>query len=441
MTSRDPGRLEILPVTGIGEVRAGDDLAALAAAHAPFLADGDILVVSSKVVSKAEGRVWAGSDRSAAIDAETVRVVARRRDTRIVETRHGLVLAAAGVDASNTAPGTVLLLPEDPDASARALRAGLRAAAGVDVAVLVTDSLGRPWRQGVTDVAIGAAGLEPADDLRGARDAYGNLLEVTVVAVADEIAAAAELVRPKLGGVPMAVVRGLAHRVTPGDGPGARALVRPAADDLFALGTAEAMRAAVTGRRTVRFFTDDPVDRAAVTRALAAAVTAPAPHHSTPWRFVVLWSAQARTALLDAMLAAWVRDLEADGFTPAQVAKRTRRGDVLRNAPLIVVPALVGAGAEGSGMHTYPDDRRNACEREMFVVAMGAAVENLLVALSAEGLGSAWISSTLFCRDVARAALDLPAGWDPMGGIAVGVPAGAPPSRPPRDPAEFVLER
>ena len=431
--------LEILPVTGIGEVRPGEDLAALVAAHAPFLADGDVLVVSSKIVSKAEGRIRRGTDRSAAIDDETVRLVARRRDTRIVETRHGLVLAAAGVDASNTEAGTVLLLPEDPDASARALRAGVRAALGVDVAVLVTDSLGRPWRVGVTDVAIGAAGLAPADDLRGATDAYGNLLEVTVVAVADEIAAAAELVRPKLGAIPMAVVRGLADRVIPADGPGARALVRPASEDMFSLGTAEAMRAAVANRRTVRFFTDDPVDPAAVTRALAAAVTAPAPHHTTPWRFVVLWSEAARTKLLDAMLAAWVRDLTADGFTAEQIAKRTRRGDVLRNAPLIVVPCLV-TGDDG-GMHTYPDARRNACEREMFVVAMGAAVENLLVALAAEGLGSAWISSTLFARDITRAALDLPDGWDAMGGIAVGVAAGAPPARPPRDPAAFVVER
>ncbi len=339
------------------------------------------------------------------------------------------------MDASNTEPGTVLLLPLDPDASARALRAGVRERLGVDVAVVVTDSLGRPWRNGVVDVAIGVAGLDPAHDLRGAHDAYGNLLEVTVVAVADEIAAAAELVKTKLAGVPMAVVRGLGHLLTPADGPGARALVRAAADDMFSLGTAEAMRTAVTNRRTVRFYTDDPVDRGAVTRALAAAVTAPAPHHTTPWRFVALWSADARTQLLDDMLAAWVADLTADAFTAEQIAKRTRRGDVLRGAPLIVVPCLVP-----DGMHTYPDARRNACEREMFVVAMGAAVENLLVALSAEGLGSAWVSSTIFCRDVARASLGLPAGWDPMGAIAVGVPASAAPDRPPRDPADFTLE-
>jgi coenzyme F420-0:L-glutamate ligase/coenzyme F420-1:gamma-L-glutamate ligase len=427
--------VEILPVPGIGEVRAGDDLAALAADHAPFLRDGDVLVVSSKIVSKAEGRVLRDTDRAAAIEAETVRVVARRRGTSIVETRQGLVLAAAGVDASNTEPGTILLLPPDPDASARALRAGIRERLELDVAVVITDSLGRPWRNGVMDVAIGAAGLDPLTDLRGGHDAYGNLLEVTVVAVADEIASAAELVKTKLSAIPMAVVRGLGHLLTADDGPGARAVVRPAEDDMFSLGTAEAMRAAVTGRRTVRFFTDDPVDRGAVRRAVAAAITAPAPHHTTPWRFVTLWSADARTRLLDDMLAAWVADLTADGFTDRQIATRTRRGLPLRAAPLIVVPCLVP-----DGMHTYPDARRNACEREMFVVAMGAAVENLLVALSAEGLGSAWVSSTIFCRDVARASLGLPDGWDPMGAVAVGVPAGPPPDRPPRDPADFTLE-
>jgi coenzyme F420-0:L-glutamate ligase/coenzyme F420-1:gamma-L-glutamate ligase len=431
-----PDRLEILPVTGIGEVRPGDDLAALAAAHAPGLRDGDVLVVSSKVVSKAEGRVMRAPDREAAIDAEAVRVVARRRGTRIVETRHGLVLAAAGVDASNTEPGTVLLLPEDPDASARTLRAALRERHGVDVAVVVTDSLGRPWRQGVVDVAIGVAGLAPAEDLRGGTDRYGNLLEVTVVATADEIAAAAELVKTKLGGIPMAIVRGLGHLLTAADGPGARALLRPAADDMFSLGTAEARRTAVSTRRTVRHFADEPVDRAAVDRALAAALTAPAPHHTTPFRFVTLTSEESRKRLLDDMHAAWVTDLQSDGMTDRQIEVRTRRGEVLRRAPLIVVPCLVREGA-----HHYPDPARSAAERDMFTVAGGAAVQSLLIALAAEGLGSCWVSSTLFCPDVTRAALDLPPDWDPLGAVAIGVPAAPPPPRPDRDPTAFLLER
>jgi coenzyme F420-0:L-glutamate ligase / coenzyme F420-1:gamma-L-glutamate ligase len=240
-------------VPGIGEVRPGDDLAGLlgdalaadaAARPATALADGDVLVVTSKVVSKAEGRVVQAEDREAAITAETVRVVATREHpggvTRIVENRLGLVMAAAGVDASNTDEGTVLLLPVDPDASARALRAALAARFGVRVGVVVSDTAGRPWRQGQTDIAIGAAGVQVLDDLRGSTDTHGRPLQVSMAAVADEIAAAAELVKGKATGRPVAVVRGLAHVVTPEDGPGARVLVRTGPDDMFAEGTAEA---------------------------------------------------------------------------------------------------------------------------------------------------------------------------------------------------------
>jgi coenzyme F420-0:L-glutamate ligase/coenzyme F420-1:gamma-L-glutamate ligase len=201
---------------------------------------------------------------------------------------------------------------------------------------------------------------------------------------------------------------------------------------MFRLGSAEVLFA----RRTVREFTGAPVDPAAVRRAIAAAITAPAPHHSTPWRFAVVESAQARTALLDDMLAAWVADLRGDGFTGEQIARRIRRGEPLRRAPLLIVPCL-----EASAAHPYPDERRRACEREMFVVAMGAAVENLLVALAVEGLGSCWVSSTMFCRPVAARALSLPDGWEPMGAVGVGYPAAPPRDRPPRDPGDFMLVR
>jgi len=423
-------RLEAWGVEGIGEVGPGDDLAAVVGAAEPGLRDGDVVVVTSKVVSKAEGRVVAMS-REEAISAETVRVVAERGPTRIVETRHGLVLAAAGVDASNTEPGTVVLLPLDPDESARRLRSGLLDRLGADVGVVVTDTAGRPWRTGLVDIAIGLAGVRAVDDLRGKADAHGNVLDVTVTAVADEVAAVAELVSGKLSGIPVTVVRGLTHLV--GDeSASARELLRPAVEDMFRTGSREA----VTARRTVREVTAEPVDRATVLRAVAAAVTAPAPHHTTPWRFVLVEDTATRARLLDAMLAAWVDDLRGDGFTEEQIARRTARGDLLRRAPYLVVPCLVG-----DGMHAYPDPRRSRAEREMFLVAMGAGVENLLVALAAEGLGSAWVSSTMFCAPVVRGVLELPDGWDPMGSVAVGRAASAPGRRPPRDPGDFVVLR
>ncbi|MFJ9681221.1 coenzyme F420-0:L-glutamate ligase [Streptomyces sp. NPDC101194] len=419
------------------EVRAGDDLAKLIAATEPGLVDGDVLLVTSKIVSKAEGRIVEATDREAAIDAETVRVVARRGTLRIVENRQGLVMAAAGVDASNTPAGTVLLLPEDPDGSARAIRDGLRDTLGVEVGVVVTDTFGRPWRNGLTDVAIGAAGVLVLDDLRGGTDAYGNPLSATVVATADELASAGDLVKGKASGLPVAVVRGLGHVVDPADSTGgARAMVRIAADDMFRLGTSEAVREAVTQRRTVREFTDEPVDPGAVRRAVAAAVTAPAPHHTTPWRFVLLESEEARTRLLDAMREAWIADLRRDGRSEESVAKRVRRGDVLRRAPYLVVPCLVMDGS-----HTYGDTRRDTAEREMFVVAAGAGIQNFLVALAGERLGSAWVSSTMFCREVVREVLQLPESWDPLGAVAVGRPAGTPVPRAERDPEGFVTVR
>jgi coenzyme F420-0:L-glutamate ligase/coenzyme F420-1:gamma-L-glutamate ligase len=432
-----PEGFSVRPVVGLPEVRPGDDLAGLLAEHAD-LRDGDVLVVTSKVVSKAEGRLLpAGPDREAArlaaVDTETVRVVARRGTTTIAETRTGLVLAAAGVDASNVRRDEIALLPIDPDASARELRDGLRQHTGVDVAVVVTDTMGRAWRVGQVDQAIGVAGLAPVRDARGTVDSYGHLLEVTEIAVADELAAAAELVKGKADGIAAAVVRGLA---LPDDGRGAVALVRPAAQDWFRLGTAEAHRQTLGLRRTVRAFSDEPVDRAVVLRAVAAALTAPAPHHSTPWRFVLVEDDERRTALLDAMSQRWTQDLRRDGFTDEAIESRLRRGDVLRAAPYLMVPCLVREDA-----HAYPDERRSAAELRMFLVAMGAGVQNLLVQLAAEGLGSAWVGSTLFCPDVVQEVLELPESWEPMGAVAVGHPAATPPDRGPSDPQDYVLLR
>ncbi len=249
-------QVSAVALPGIGPVRAGDDLAALIVASARAagvqLSDQDVVVVASKVVAKAEGRTVAAAARESEIDAASQAEVASRRlpdgrTTRVVRTRGGPVLAAAGIDSSDVPDGTVLLLPADPDASARVLRARLGELSGARPAVLVTDTSGRPWREGVTDFALGAAGLAGLDDVRGRLDATGRPLEVTVRNVADEVAALGDLVKDKAAGTPVAVVRGLGRHVLGEDGPGAAALVRGPRGDWFRHGHVEAVWAALGG--------------------------------------------------------------------------------------------------------------------------------------------------------------------------------------------------
>lgn len=229
--------LHIEPIEGIPEVHAGDDLAGLIAAAAPGLVDGDVLVVTQKVVSKAEGAM-ARIDpddplgHKALVEAQSARVVRRRGDLIISETRHGFVCANAGVDLSNVDDGWAALLPEDSDRSARRIRDGLRARLGVEVAVIVSDTFGRPWRRGLTDVAIGCAGIRAVVDLRGTEDSRGRVLQVTEVCVVDELAAAAELVMGKASGIAAAVIRGVDPSWL-GRGEVRAEVVRPAQEDLF----------------------------------------------------------------------------------------------------------------------------------------------------------------------------------------------------------------
>ena len=229
-------RLELIPLEGIGEIRPGDDLAAVLldaiGAIEEALVDDDILVVTHKVVSKAEGRVAEIVDEASyrrLVEDEAAAIVRRRGDLVITKTRHGFVCANAGVDRSNTEAGTAVLLPIDPDRSAHLLRTRIEQSTGASIAVVVTDTFGRPWRHGLVDVAIGVSGLPAILDLRGTVDGFGNVLDVTEVAVIDEIAAAADLVMGKASRIPATIVRGL--RLS-GEGR-AVDLVRPAEEDLF----------------------------------------------------------------------------------------------------------------------------------------------------------------------------------------------------------------
>ncbi|WP_299442897.1 coenzyme F420-0:L-glutamate ligase [uncultured Phycicoccus sp.] len=257
MTEPATPAVQVLALHGLPEVRPGDDLAALLAdaleRDGLALRPGDCLVVSSKVVSKAAGLTWAG-ERAGAVAHHTRRVVAERRGTggvtRVVESVAGPVMAAAGVDASNTGPGgETLLLPDDPDAEAAALRAAVLERAGrtadTAVGVVLSDTAGRPWRDGLTDFALGSAGLVVLEDLRGGTDHDGRPLAVTARAVADEVAAAADLVKGKADGVPAALVRGLPAAWFASDADGARSLVRVGRGDWFASGHVEALRAAL----------------------------------------------------------------------------------------------------------------------------------------------------------------------------------------------------
>jgi dehydro coenzyme F420 reductase / coenzyme F420-0:L-glutamate ligase / coenzyme F420-1:gamma-L-glutamate ligase len=426
--------VQVIPVRGIPEVGEGDDLASLIAeALGSFtLRDGDVVAVTQKIVSKAEGRVVPDEGKEDAVLQEARRIVARRGNLLVAETRHGFVCANAGVDQSNIPEGFLSLLPDDPDASAARVRAGLLDRTGRDVGVVITDTFGRPWRRGVMNVAIGCDGLPALVDLRGTKDLHGRVLESTVVALADEVAAASGLVMGKDEGTPVAVIRGLRPDAPHGT---ARDIVRPRDEDLFR----ESPLASISGRRSIREFGAGAVPREVLQEAVAAALTAPVPHgsrHTTrPWLWVILESPLARNRLLDAMGAAWARDLEADGVTQDVIGRRRGKSEALLGvAPVLAVTCLSLARSD-----EYRDERRRDAEREMFLLATGAAVQNFMLALHAQGVASCWVSSTLFCKEETRAALGLGSEWLPMGAVAAGpFPSGDAVPRPPLDPDAYI---
>ena len=368
--------LLVVPLAGMAEVRAGDDLARLlleAVGRAGLeLADGDVLAVTSKVVAKAEGRLVplpddpAGRERALqeAVAAETARVVARRGRLVIAETRHGLVGANALVDASNAGGDRLVLLPADPDASAARLRAAIEELDGHDVAVVVTDTLGRPWRLGQTDVAVGLAGMGALEDWRGRADGDGRQLEVTEVAVADEVAAAADLVKGKASRVPAALLRGVPR--PKGDGT-AHDLVRPPTDDLFrTAGTAEDLLGFLEGG-AAEPVGKGPVDPSVLDRAVAVAATVPIPG-----------------------------------------GRRLRVVPVPGEDPNLLACCVGPAGVEEAGIE----------------LAAGGAIRTLVLALHALGVVAAQFqAATPAARNALAAALGLEPGWEPLGLLAAGQPA------------------
>ena len=371
--------IELIPLDGVPEIRPGDDLAALLVPplRAAGARDGDVVAVTQKVVSKAEGRLADAADRDAIVAAETVRVVARRGDLLIAETRHGLICANAGVDASNVEAGVLSLLPEDPDASAAALREALSAGLGADLAVVVTDTFGRPWREGVVNVAIGCAGLPALLDLRGAPDHHGRIMDTTIVGLADEVAAASGLVMTKAARVPAAIVRGVDRGGAP-DGV-AQDLVRSPFEDLFR----ESPLQALQSRADALAFGPDPAPRAAIEEAVRAALGSV----TDPMLFVAI-------------------------DTPAAHRRLAAVPGVRPDAPTAILPFVT-------------EDSSRALD-------VGRSIQTLLLALHAQGLASTWALLPPESAEPVREALDLAGAWTPVGVISAGWTAegGAPAPRP-----------
>jgi coenzyme F420-0:L-glutamate ligase/coenzyme F420-1:gamma-L-glutamate ligase len=438
--------LRLKALSGVPLVRCGDDLVdiilAALAASSETLCDGDVVVLAQKIVSKAQGRLVdlstvvpsAEAERLARevnkdarlvelILRESTEVVRHRRDVLIVAHKLGLVMANAGIDQSNveqgTRHGTALLLPDDPDRTCADLRAELRARTGADVAVIINDSHGRAFRNGTVGVAIGASGLRALADLRGAADLYGRRLQSTEVGLADELASAASLLMGQASeGQPIVLARGLAH--ARGDGRGAD-LVRPKQIDLFRAPPRPDIGEMLRRRRSVRRYRSAPIPDDLIQQVLDAAVHAPSAHNRQPWRFAVLKTGAPKERLARAMGERLREDRTRDGDA-VDAIEQDVVGSIARitGAPVAVIVSLTM-----EDMDAYADARRAAAEHQMAVQGTAMAVQNMLIAAEAAGLGASLMCAPLFCPDVVRIALALPPQWEPQALITLGFAAGA----------------
>lgn len=431
---------QFLALAGVPLVKPGDDLAeiilAALTASGEKLRNDDMLIIAQKIVSKAQNRLVRldtvipspEAERLAhdvnkdarlveLIMRESTETVRYRRDVLVVAHRLGFVIANAGIDQSNVEQGAsddvALLLPEDPDATCASLRETLRARTGASIGVIINDSHGRAFRNGTVGVAIGASGVAALADLRGAPDLFGRKLHSTEVAIADEIASAASLLMGQAGeGRPIVLARGLA--TARGDRTAAD-LVRPKTIDLF---RPASLDEALKRRRSIRRYTAAPIHETAIMRLIEAAITAPSAHNRQPWRFVLLKDA-AKTRLAQAMAKRLREDRTRDGHDPTIIDQDAARSITrITSAPAAILVCL-----SMEDMDVYPDRRRAAAERQMAVQSTAMAMQNILLAAHAEGLGASIMCAPLFCADTVRDVLSLSAAWEPQALITLGYPA------------------
>lgn len=432
--------MEVLPIPGLPEIEPGCDLPRLicgaAAAAGLRLEDGDVLVVASKAVAKWRGCVVRPEDvtpgpRARGISPilnkspaycqivldQTREIVRLAPGVLITRTRHGFVLANAGVDASNTArPGEYVVLPEDLDGLARRLRGALAALCQKAPAVIISDTFGRPWRNGQTDLAVGCAGLSPLLDLRGRRDDIGQSLRCTMTAVADELAAAADLVSGKTGRIPAVLIRGYA---CPAGEEGAAALVMPRERDLFGPDPAGGCAlAALLLRRSVRRFARREIPGVLLSQVLAAGDRAPSAHNAKPWHFCAVSDPARRRAFCGALAQRHRRDMERSGFSPERIeAKLARSRDTLGTAGAYIVLFARQAVPDN------PLAENGEAERLLTAQSVALAGGQMLLAAAFLGLGACWYAAPLFCADLVRELCAAPEGYTPQGMIALGYPA------------------